>query len=134
MADSQLRRGAEGKMGRQMVQNRIPAITSKKQREAQILAKIKAEKIERLGKACECCGSHGQVDLSHHIPGSKGLPYKLDPEASCLSCRPCHVGYEGLKYHMIANFKNLATILAYLKPRNPTRHDKIIEGINKLQN
>jgi hypothetical protein len=106
--------------------------TARHKEEARELTKIKADKIERLGERCESCPHVGPVDLSHFIPGSKGLPYKLDPEASCLSCRPCHIAYENLKYQAIAKFKNLHVILDFLEPRSYGRYLKIIEEINKI--
>jgi hypothetical protein len=107
--------------------------TARHKEEARELTKIKSEKICRLGMVCESCGKNQiQVDLSHFIPGSKGLEYKLVPEASCLSCRVCHITYEHLKYQEIAKFKNLHVILDFLETRSYGRYLKITEGINKI--
>ncbi len=107
---------------------RHSVINKKSTKQARIdsqLAKIKAKKIERLGDICECCQEQRMDDISHFIPGSKGRPYYLDPNASCLSCRTCHVVYEDLKYEHIIKFKNLRTILEYLKTRSYGRYLKI---------
>lgn len=103
--------------------------TARHKEEAQVLIAIKSDKIKKLGSMCESCGKKGSVTLSHFIPGSKGSKYKLDPEASCLMDLQCHYNYEHLIYKEIAKFRNIDTILDFLRDRNPLRHDKITEGI-----
>lgn len=79
------------------------------------LSKIKEALINEKGGACESCGRHGNVDLSHLIPRSQRKDMECDTANLALKCRKCHAEYESRNFFAIRKFKNYEEIMSRIK-------------------
>lgn len=101
----------------------IKRISDKKKDVRAQLAKLKQEKIDRLGNVCECCGRTVAITYSHNIPVSIRPDLELDPNNAHLGCLLCHFRWEHLlEPREVLKFENLQTILDYIKANDTGRY------------
>ena len=102
---------------------RIPPMSDKKRKAKAIIALLKGERIAEIGKKCECCGLHGEVDYSHNIPISLREDLETVKGAGHLAHRHCHILWEHLQHPKeVLKFVNLDWLLDYLWNNDKKRY------------
>lgn len=109
---------------------RIQPRSEKKKQEDEELARIKKQKIAEIGKKCEMCDKHGEVDL-FHIIGRVDKKYSIDPLNLMLSCRFCHLIWTANDWSKIVKFKNFDKIMECLKSLDEGKYWKLRHKIEK---
>lgn len=93
---------------------KINHISKEKAKENTELARLKKTKILEIGKTCEMCGNHGEVDL-FHIIGVGDKNHSTNPINLLLACRWCHLIWGANDWSKIVKFKNFDEIMERLK-------------------
>lgn len=109
---------------------KINPVSKDKATEVAILAKIKSKKIRELGKKCEMCEKHGEVDL-FHIIGVGDKKHSTNPLNLALSCRFCHLVWGANDWGKIVKFKNFDEIMSRLKSLDEGKYWKIKHKIDE---
>lgn len=109
---------------------KIKPVSKDKAIEVSILAKIKSEKIRELGKVCEMCPRHGDVDL-FHIIGVGDKKHSINPINLLLSCRFCHLVWGANDWGKIIKFKNFDDIMERLKSLDEGKYWKLKHKIDE---
>jgi len=113
--------------------NKIKPISKNKALEVAVLAKIKSNKIRELGKKCEMCSKHGEVDL-FHIIGVGDKNFATNETNLLLSCRFCHLIWGANDFDKIQRFINYQEILNRLKSLDEGKYWKFIHRVEKFNN
>lgn len=109
---------------------KIKPFSKDKATEVALLAKIKSKKIRELGKKCEMCEKHGEVDL-FHIIGVGDKKHSTNPLNLALSCRFCHLVWGANDWGKIVKFKNFDEIMERLKLLDEGKYWKIKHKIDE---
>jgi hypothetical protein len=109
---------------------KINHISKEKAKENTELARLKKTKILEIGKTCEMCGKHGEVDL-FHIIGVGDKKHSTNPVNTILSCRFCHLVWGANDWSKIVKFKNFDEIMERLKSLDEGKYWKLKHKIDE---
>lgn len=106
----------------------IRQVSTKQQAINNKLAILKRARIERLGSFCEACELECNVEYSHNIQRSLRKDLICDPNNASLLCSEHHYDWEHLlNPGKVLKFKNLETILDYLRNNDKKRYYHVTE-------
>jgi hypothetical protein len=114
--------GAKEKIIKQ--KTKIKPISKDKATEIKLLSEIKKQKIQKIGKKCEICDKHGEVDL-FHIIGVGDKKHSTNETNLLLSCRLCHLIWGANDWSKIVKFKNFNEIMERLKSLDEGKYWKL---------
>ena len=103
---------------------KIKPISKDKATEIKLLSEIKKQKIQKIGRKCEICDKHGEVDL-FHIIGVGDKKHSTNENNLLLSCRLCHLIWGANDWSKIVKFKNFNEIMERLKSLDEGKYWKL---------